>query len=123
MIDWNSVILGVVSSGVITAILTFFFNKRKVNKEIESSNVTDAKTVTDMQERALITLEKSYTNRIEELVKDKELMRQKIAELMVEVVDLKEQNAEKTGYINGISQPLVKLEEEQKAALKSGRPK
>jgi predicted nuclease with TOPRIM domain len=119
-IDWSVILSGTIPA-IVLAVVGYLLGKREREKKIESSTVEDAKTVTDMQERALKNLDQYWTQRLEDLVRDKEVMRQKIGELMVENVELKEKNAEKQGYINGITDPLVKLEEEQKAALRGGR--
>ena len=120
MIDWNALITNAITA-IVAAGVAYLFGKREREKKLESSSVEDAKTVTDMQERALKNLDAYWAQRFEDLIKDKEAMRQKIGELMVEVVDLKEKNAERQGYINGISQPIVKLEQEQLAALKDAQ--
>lgn len=122
MIDWTNVLQAVIPA-VVAAVLAYLFGRREREKKLESSSVEDAKTVTDMQERALKNLDQYWTQRFEDLIKDKEAMRQKIGELLVENVELKEKNAEKQGYINGISQPIIKLEQEQLAALKAEQKK
>ncbi len=117
-IDWNLVLIATIP-GTVAALIGFLLGKRERDKKIDSSSVEDAKTVTDMQERALKNLDQYWAQRFEDLIKDKEQMRHKIAELMVENVELKEKNAEKQGYINGITDPLMKLEDSQKAALRA----
>ena len=118
MIDWNALLTNAITA-IVAAGVAYLFGKREREKKLESSSVEDAKTVTDMQEKALKNLDQYWAQRFEDLIRDKEAMRQKIGELMVEVVNLKEKNAERQGFINGISQPIVKLEKEQLAALKA----
>lgn len=122
MIDWNALLTNAITA-IVAAGVAYLFGKREREKKLESSSVEDAKTVTDMQEKALKNLDQYWAQRFEDLIRDKEAMRQKIGELMVEVVDLKEKNAERQGFINGISQPIVKLEKEQLAALKAEQKK
>lgn len=120
MIDWNALITNALTA-IVAAGVAYLFGKREREKKLESSSVEDAKTVNEMQEKALKNLHGYWTQQVADLIKDKEAMRQKIGELLVENVELKEKNAEKQGYINGISQPIVKLEQEQLAALKGAQ--
>jgi len=65
----------------------------------------------------MIALEKDRAE--QERVEEK--LRNDLATALVDKVDLEKQLAEKEGYIQGITNPLVKLEEAQKAALRGGR--
>lgn len=65
----------------------------------------------------MIALEKAAA----EQERTEEKLRNDLASALVENVDLKTELAKKDGYIQGITDPLIKLEEAQKAALRGGR--
>jgi hypothetical protein len=97
----------------VSSVITLFFNRRG-NK---ADTLGKLESIIDkVQERA----DKLYDEKVAcEVMSEK--LRGDLAIALVENATLKEQLAEKIGYIQGITDPLMKLEAEQKAALKGGR--
>jgi hypothetical protein len=69
-----------------------------------------------VQERA----DKLYDDKVAGEVAQEKL-RNDLAVSLVDLAQAKEQLAEKTGYIQGITDPLVKLEDKQRKELAGGR--
>ena len=124
IIDWGTILVATIPS-VITGVLAYLFGRREVNKKIDTSHIEDVQKITDIQKEILDNSEAYWKNRFEDHRKDcndaKDKLRGDLAAALVEIADLKNKLAEKNGYIQGITNPLVKLENAQKQELQSGR--
>lgn len=124
MIDWSTILVATVP-GVVLAALGYLFGRREVNKKIATSYIEDVQKITDIQKEILDNSEAYWKKRFEDHEKDchesKEKLRQDLAAALVENAELKNKNAELKGYVQGITDPIIKLEEKQKAELRAGR--
>jgi hypothetical protein len=133
-INWETVL--VASIPLLISIIGFIFNWRQNNanaRAIEKKADTDAiKSITEgasiVQKDATDLLTNSreyYKSRLaeqeQECEEDKSKLRQDLASALVDVSILKEENAKLRGYVQGLTDPLVKLEDSQRAALRGGR--
>jgi uncharacterized protein CbrC (UPF0167 family) len=123
-IDWNTILVAIIPA-TISGILAYLFGRREVNKKIDTSLIEDVQKITDIQKEILDNSEGYWSKRFEDHRKDcndaKDNLRGDLAAALVEVADLKNKLAEKNGYIQGITNPLIKLEQAQSRELQSGR--
>lgn len=123
-IDWNTILIATIPS-VITGFFAYLFGRREVNKKIDTSHIEDVQKITDIQKEILDNSEAYWTKRFDDHRQDcndaKDKLRGDLAAALVEIQDLKNKISKQEGYIQGITNPLVKLENAQKDALKSGR--
>lgn len=124
MIDWNTILVAIIPTAI-GSFLAYLFGRREVNKKIDTSHIEDVQKITDIQKEILDNSEEYWKNRFEDHRKDcndaKDKLRGDLAAALVEIADLKNKLAEKNGYIQGITNPLVKLENAQRQELQSGR--
>lgn len=114
--------VSLIGSGLlfIGSLITLLFNQRlnKAQTRNQEANTfsTMLENVTKTQEHA----DRLYDEKVSLEIQIGKL-RNDLAAALVENVELKEKNANQAGYIQGITDPLIKLEEEQRAALRGGR--
>lgn len=107
--------VALISSGLMFAgsLIALFVNSRLRRTDILSKL---EETINKAQDRA----DKLYDEKVAcEVLSEK--LRGDLAAALVMVADLKTDLANKNGYIQGITDPLIKLEDEQKRELRSGR--
>ncbi len=104
----------------IASLVTLFFNRRESKARIRGQD-TDTLTKLDaIIDKVQARADKLYDEKVAcELTADK--LRNDLAIALVDVADLKAKLANATGYIQGMTDPLMKLQEEQKKALAGGR--
>lgn len=104
----------------IGSLITLFVNRRESKartRNQDTDTLAKLEAIIDkVQERA----DKLYDEKVACEVSSEKL-RGDLANALVTIADLKTELAEKTGFIQGITNPMVKLEESQKAALRGGR--
>lgn len=97
----------------IGSLITLFFNRRGTRTD----TLSKLESIIDkVQERA----DKLYDEKVAcEVATEK--LRGDLAIALVTIADLKTELAKKEGFIQGITDPLIKLEAAQKASLTGGR--
>lgn len=97
----------------ISSLVALFVNSRTRRTDVLSRL---EETISKAQERA----DKLYDEKVAcEVASEK--LRGDLAIALVKVSDLEKELASKNGYIQGITDPLIKLEEHQKKELQGGR--
>ena len=95
------------------SMITLYFSRRST----KADTITKLEAIIDkVQDRA----DKLYDDKVAGEVAQEKL-RNDLAIALVNNADLNAKLAEKTGYIQGMTDPLIKLQEEQKKALAGGR--
>jgi formiminotetrahydrofolate cyclodeaminase len=114
---------------LMVAVFAYYSNKKNIDKKAtvdEVKSIVDSASIirqssTDLLEDATNYWKDKFLQQEKESDKEKEKLRNDLGTALVENADLKVEVARLNGYINGITDPLVKLEEQQKAMLRSGR--
>jgi formiminotetrahydrofolate cyclodeaminase len=114
---------------LMVAVFAYYSNKKNIDKKAtvdEVKSIVDSASIirqssTDLLEDATNYWKDKFLQQEKECDKEKEKLRNDLGTALVENADLKVEVARLNGYINGITDPLVKLEEQQKAMLRSGR--
>lgn len=125
-IDWSSILTAIIPAAL-AGTLAYLFGRRERDKRIDSSIVDDVQKITDIQEAILKNSEEYWRKRFEDHEKDcneaKDRLRNDLASALVDKSNLEKELANKKGYIEGIgiTNPLVKLEASQTAALRAVR--
>jgi hypothetical protein len=96
------------------------FNRRESLSRAKNQDADAMGKFQEMLSKAQDRSDKLYDEKVaQEIAAEK--LRNDLAVALVENADLKTQLAEREGYIQGITDPLIKLEASQQAALRGGR--
>ncbi len=107
--------VSLIASGLMftASLITLLFNRR--------GNKADTLTKLDaIIDKVQLRADKLYDEKVAcEVAADK--LRNDLGTALVNIADLEKQLAQKNGYIQGITDPLIKLDEKQKKELAGGR--
>jgi len=108
----------------IASVVTLIFNRRESLARAKNQDVDALQKFSDMLGKLQDRNDKLYDQTIElekriaECEKHAEKLRQDLAIALVENADLKNENSKLTGYIQGITEPLIKMDDAQKMELR-----
>ena len=114
--------VGLIGSALlfIGSLITLFFNRRESKARVRNQDTDTLTKLEGVIEKVQDRADKLYDEKVAgEVMAEK--LRGDLAGALITIADLEKKLAQKEGYIQGITDPLMKLEDKQKAALRGGR--
>lgn len=104
----------------ISSIAALLINRREGKARARNQDTDTLSKLDAIIDKVQTRADKLYDEKVAcELASDK--LRGDLATALVTIAELKEELATKNGYIQGITNPLVRLEEKQREELRAGR--
>ena len=122
-------IVSLIGSGLlfIGSLINLIFSRRESLARSKNQNADTMGKFQEMLNKAQDRSDKLYDEKVElekkisEHERVEEKLRDDLASALVDVADLNNEISRLNGFVDGITHPIIELEESQKAELRSGR--